>query len=383
MVSQVYCLVRAQSTADAESRITRALHGYGLSLPAIPFQKIQAFPSDHSTGKLSLPPPALERLQSSLTHIIHAAWPVNFTLPLQSFLPQLRTLQALVNLAQSVKTADPAHILFCSSVGAANGAPSGTSVAEAPVPELTWSTPTGYGRSKLVGERMLESAKEKVGAHTTVLRIGQIVPAMGKSNSKLWNPVEMVPLMVRSVGVTSALPNELRGGDACSWLPVDTLANAIVEIAQVDPQEHRGRHQLKTSDQLVYNLVHPLHFSWEADFIPALRSAGLEFEQVTWQEWVWRLEQSDDDLKKNPSRKLLGFWQRGGPKKRHMNGVSAKGEKGDTVTADMRGTGVVFETDKARRDSRTMREAVRVVGTGQENGYVAELLRAWRESWTA
>ncbi|KAL9105618.1 MAG: hypothetical protein Q9227_009230 [Pyrenula ochraceoflavens] len=369
-VSRVFCMLRASSAEAASARIQDSLQQYGLKIDPSLMRKIEAVPSDHSTGEVDLPIEVVQELRSKLTHIIHAAWPVNFSLPLSSFHMHLRTLQGLVNLAQSVTLPHPAHVLFCSSVGTANGAPPATSIREAPVPQWTWANPTGYARSKLVGEKILQAAVESAGARATILRIGQIVPSADSSGSKLWNPNEMVPLMVRSANVVRALPKDLKGGDVCAWFPVDNLAKVIVDLGEMEgsvEQTYRAGEQ-----QIVYNLVHPIQFSWKADFLPALSSAGLKFEEISWMEWITRLEASDSDLKKNPTRKLLNFWQRATGKD-----MESKVNGEQTNTVDLRGIGVTFQTNMAKRDSQAMKDAVGVVGTCIEDGYVFGLLQAW------
>ena len=173
---------------------------------------------------------------------------------------------------------------------------------------------------------MLENAVALSGANATVLRIGQIIPAKSRG-SQLWNPDEMMPPMVRSALTTGALPETPGGGaDACAWIDLDMLSRAIVEIGDV------GSVGAKANTQLVYNLVHPRPFSWKGDFLAALKAAGLDFETASWQSWLAKLRDSEADVGKNPSKKLLGFWQ---------DGSRGEGKRE-----------VVFETRLRRRGAR-------------------------------
>lgn len=422
-------------------------------------------------------------------------------------------------------------MLFASSVGVANAAPPGTVVPEGPLPrfvgegeeELGCRTqPTGYARSKLVAEKMIEHAVGDWGARATVLRIGQIVPpssALGSSSNPtvafasvlaeekshgrherrfLWNPNEMIPLIVRAaaMGFTGgAMPSTLRGGvEACHWLPVDVLAQSILELACIanntdvdvdgvtaDPSQQaqdQGSEQGQVRErvreqerekQLIYNLVHPIPFSWRSDFLPALRRAAASLsspassttttsassscsfpssvsfnEEVSWTEWIRRLANSDSDVSRNPSRKLLGFW-RGGEggaaaspssgERKKQDGGDKEEEGGEEVITETprpapapgggrgdgeeeeegnekssRGVrvGVLFDTTHARTESAAMRTARPVVvglptdaadaadgeqgnGTikgdagadkyGYEYEYVRGLLEAWLQVW--
>ena len=223
-------------------------------------------------------------------------------------------------------------------------------IPEAPIKELSYASPTGYARSKLIAERMIENAAAS-GANATILRIGQIVPAKN-SGSQVWNPNEMIPLMVRSALTTGALPETPGSADACSWIDVDTLSKAILEIGGMEHLAVKAG-----SLQPVYSLVHPRPFSWKESFLPALRDAGLEFQTTTWQSWLEKLTGSERDVEKNPSRKLLGFWE--------------EGPRGDGKRE------VVFETAAAEAKSDAMKTAEGAV----EGDYVARLLAAWKAVW--
>ena len=230
-------------------------------------------------------------------------------------------------------------------------------IPEAPIQELSHASPTGYARSKLIAERMIENAVANSGADATILRIGQIVPSM-TSGSMLWNPDEMIPSMVRSALPTGVLPNRpgVGGSDACSWIEVDVLSQAILEIGGIGKIEVGSKER-----RLVYNLVHPHLFSWHSAFLPALQAAGLEFETVSWDAWLRKLKDSEQDVGKNPSRKLLGFWE----------AARAGGTK------ELGGKEVVFETKAAEARS----ESLRMAGSVVDGTYVGGLLEAWKEIW--
>ncbi|KAL9625656.1 MAG: hypothetical protein Q9160_000370 [Pyrenula sp. 1 TL-2023] len=458
----ICCLVRAPDERTGLSRLESALAQY--SLPPLPpaCTNVLVFPWDMGSGNLPLlSDTKLLFLRTSLTHIIHAAWPVNFSLPLSSFEPHIASLHAFLNLAQSVQTQCPARVLFASSVGVANAASPGTVVPETSPSEGerdlgSWAQPTGYAYSKLVAEQILTRASTSSNARTTILRIGQIVPSTDvvsgsvsdpepakkkqkteasdaeKAKSKLlWNSSEMIPLVIRSAArdVTNALPSNLRGGvDACTWIPVNILARSIVEIAGIasNPENETAfaltteqmakEKQTKTSkEELVYNLLNPKLFSWERDFLPVLRrtfiNAGMgdeygDFEEVSWEEWRNRLEDSAErDVSKNPARKLLGFWrgpsidgdddaERDASQGRYALRKKRNSDDGDGTDVEKKRGGVIFATEKAERDSKAMRNLRPVVGPECESetnddtkgklsgeAYVKELVEAWREAW--
>src|SRR6202011_2495587 len=87
----------------------------------------------------------------------------------------------------------------------------------------------------------------------------------------------------------------------------DSLSKTILDISHLD-RVISGKEHLERP-HLVYNLVHLRPCSWKDDFLPALKKAGLVFEAVNWQTWLEKLRSSEKDVKKNPSRKLLAFWE--------------------------------------------------------------------------
>lgn len=222
-----------------------------------------------------------------------------------------------------------------------------TTIPSASLPKLASASPTGYARSKLISERILENAVKVAGADATIFRIGQIIPSPS-SGSQLWNPNEMIPLMVRSALTLGVLPDRPGGsaGDGLSWLDVDTLAKVMTDLGF---SEGDG--------QLVYNLVHPRPCSWRQGFLPALRAAELSFEVVEWEEWLEKLAKSD--IANNPSRKLLTFWESA------ARGKASGGE-------------LSFNTGAAEARSETLRNA----GAMVDDRTVKNMVEAWKEVWS-
>lgn len=320
-----------------------------------PLDKVVALSSSLEEKQFGLDALTFETLQKETSDIIHCAWPVNFAMPLSAFEPQVAGLHSLITL--SLQTKQHSQLLFCSSVGVAQSVRGPATIASAPMPSLEDATPTGYGQSKLVSERIVQAAAA-AGADATIMRIGQIVPGRSRG-TKLWNTNEAVPLMIQSSNKNSAgaLPILGPGRDACSWLQADTLADAILDIAGISDSvtESSGRNNGQDKDkQLVYNLVNPRVFSWMNEFIPALRLAGLEFDLVPWTEWLRRLEMSTEDAAVNPSRKLFDFW-------------AGQPERQDELT---------FDVSQSVRQSPALRAASIVV----ECDFVKHLVKAWRDA---
>ena len=408
-ISRIYCPVRAYSPQHATSRLLYALSYHNLVLPTRTPPEIIPLPYNMTDRSLGIPPVHLSYLHSSLTHIIHCAWPTNYSIGLSSFEPHFNALNNLINLSLAVRTPQPAHLIFLSSFSTAANTPAPASIMEGPIASLKHAASTGYARSKLVAERILESVVESAGVKTSILRIGQLIPPK-EGGQRLWNPLETIPLLVRSSLATGKLFNDINCWDYFSWLHVDILAEAITEIAHLDANEEMvgtpytslpayvyassGMNPESTQampPRLVYNIVHPQPFSWKNDFIPALQAAGLQFEAVEWDAWIKAMEAKDLDPEKEPSVRLMEYWKTTGGVERgekKLGGGGAWGRSKKVVVngAARSGGGLVFEMPTAVKESLSLRQCEAVLGPGVQDagsGYVGELVEAWKRVWEA
>ena len=245
----------------------------------------------------------------------------------------------------------PAHFFFCSSIATALGNARPATIAETPILDLKAALPQGYARSKLVSEQIVRNAARDAGALTRILRIGQIV---GDGKLSLWNDTEAIPLMIRSALTLKVLPAL---DETETWLPVDTLASTILDLAGISTDI------LPASDSdidLVYNLENPHAFSWTDAVLPELRRSGLDFSAVPVAEWLQKLreyETSGGDTERNPAVKLIDHFER-------------------TYGAEKTGD-VVFETQITQRHSPNLRQTPSVV----EEGYIKKFVKAWLAKW--
>ncbi len=261
--------------------------------------------------------------------MIHNAWSVNFKMGVSSFENHLQGTRNLIDFSAKSK----ARFFFVSSVSAA--ARSGNPITESHLNHFTDAQQIGYARSKHVAERLCLHAS-LAGLDARVLRVGQIV---GDTRKGQWNETEAIPLMIRAAVSMGALPTL---NDTLNWLPIDAVAQVVTELCH-DP-EHRD----------VYHLVNPKSFNWGQDLLPMLRSAGLNFEEVSTQESLERLATSDPDPEVNPTIKLLEFFR-------------------TKYASQKSGLAVKFETESTERVS----PALRTVGAPD-----ATLIRKMVDYWT-
>jgi thioester reductase-like protein len=374
-VRRIYCLVRASTPEAALDRVLSTLAAKQLFFKNI--SKVVALPASLDRADLGLDASTLSDVRDSLTKVIHSAWAVNFNLQIQSFEKQhIQGVSNLLNLCLSVRGSTPAQFFFCSSISAAAGTPLPATILEGPIPELEHAQNMGYARSKLVAERIIESAAKQTGMVAKVLRVGQIV---GDSDAGIWNATEAIPLMIQSAVTMGALPAL---DEACqishlliirpnfrlltllqipSWLPVDIVARTVLDLTRICSSEELS--PPSTSElhdpSTIYHLQNPKTFHWTTDFLPALREAGLEFDIVSQREWVQRLRDSDPDPKTNPTKKLLNFFA----------------EKYDNDKMGRRG--LVFATEKTENASEALRGGFDVTGSGLVQKMVQQWLKVW------
>lgn len=289
-----------------------------------------------------------------LTPRLSSAWAVNFNLGIQSFEEQhIKGVHNLVQFSLSVSTPTPARFFFCSSIASGLGSPRPATISETPIFDLKAALPQGYARSKLVSEHITWNAARDAGALTRILRIGQIV---GDKKTGLWNDTEAIPLIIRSALTLKALPAL---DETESWLPVQTLAATILDLAGIST----GTIPAPDSDtDLVYNIENPHTFSWTEILLPELHRSGLDFSTVPVAEWLRKMrdyERSGGGAERNPAVKLIDHFE------------SMYGEK-KTTTGD-----VTFETKAAQKHSAALRASPRLV----EEGYIGKFLQAWLAMW--
>lgn len=284
-------------------RVLQSLRERGITLESSSEHKVVALSADLSQPSLGLGRDMIEQLKTELSLIVHLAWPVNFSIHLQSFEPHLAGLRALLTLSLDVYRSEPARLFFASSISTAENTPPPALIADVPINDFSQAMEMGYAQSKLVGEHMVLNAARR-GARSYVLRIGQIV---GNLQSGFWNDNEYVPSMIRSALSMKALPAL---DENCSWIPVDTLATAILEVSETLQSAPKPCVVDSINPPVVYNMCNPHLFSWD-QLLEKLREAGLEFETVPYGDWMQLLRNTaaNGDEEQIPAVKLLDHFE--------------------------------------------------------------------------
>ena len=310
----------------AQRRVHATLESYHLPLPCEQGLSLRYFASDLNSGTLGLE--TLDVLPN-ITDVIHAAWAVNFNIPLESFGSQLTGLVSLYNVALLAATQNRASqvngssqggsrmvsFTFCSST-ASVASSNQRSIPESVHKNYRAASKTGYGYSKWVAENILNRLEVSTSPkpQIKILRIGQLC---GSTQSGIWNTQEAWPLML-DAGIRhmrGQLPDlHAAGLTRLDWLPVDLAAKSILEIAlQPERMNALDAHQ----SSLVYHIVNcdPNGTRWKdvQGWLVGLTagessSVMKPIRIVPAQNWLYALESLDLN---HQAKTLIELWRKG------------------------------------------------------------------------
>lgn len=323
-VKHVYCLNRAANSESIQRERNASHHlSTDTSSPRVTF-----ITADLSAPNFGIEKSLLEEISSTVTEILHNAWPVDFNKTLQSFQSSLDGVKALISFAAGAKL-EPS-LLFISSISSVINLQI-TSQNRALVPEEVIKEPScaanmGYGESKYVAERMLDHACHKLNINGGILRVGQISGTA--ENPRGWNRNEWFPSLALSSKHIGALPESL-GATSDShlagpmgevdWIPIDRLAEVVAELSS-SLKVSGPHHELQ-----VFHAVNPHIVSW-SELLPvvqhALGQSGEGIRTVPYSDWVDLLQSASDSsassqepaiaeetVFRNPGIKLLDFYE--------------------------------------------------------------------------
>lgn len=317
-VGRIFCLNRGEDggcAAQYEQFDSAALSTSELK------SRVTFIKADLQHPSLGLDYATSESLRSKVGLVIHAAWPVNFNMPLVAFRPQLA---GLVNLMSwTARTTSAAKFFFISSIAAVEGYKAGPA-PEGVLQDPDTPAPFGYGMAKFLAELLVEKAARHLEntMDACIIRVGQVAGPVHRRG--LWNPKEWLPSMVMSSLYLGQIPDTLGPRfDSIDFVPIDILADVLVDVAlapiEATPKEARGTDDAAAT---VFNVRNPRLTPWSA-ILPAFsRRLGDQGEPLqvvspaTWLTSLRRSSETDDDntiAKRNPAVKLLDFFVKSWP----------------------------------------------------------------------
>lgn len=149
-VQRIYAYNRAHKTATLLDRQRAALCDHGLSAELASHVKVRFLEGLATDPHLGMAEDMYQELRTSITTVVHAAWPLGFNKPLLSFEPNIAGTANLIDLA--LESTHDVHFVFTSSLAPVANWQGGGPAPEALVDPT--SARTGYGESKWVTEQV-------------------------------------------------------------------------------------------------------------------------------------------------------------------------------------------------------------------------------------
>ncbi|GAB1528524.1 hypothetical protein RhiTH_011718 [Rhizoctonia solani] len=293
-VEKVWAINRKSSKNNRDREIN-SFEDKLLDVNLLKSEELVFVDADLEDPKLALPNEIYDEIRREATIIIHNAWQVNFNLGLQSFEPSICGARNLLDLAfQSTAPTGLPRFIFTSSISVAGFGGPGRRLSEISVTPEMASTSIGYGQSKLVAEKLLESARDS-GLESCSIRLGQLV---GDVKSGAWSTTDWVPSLIGSSASIGSLP---RAVGTVSWLPLDVAARSIIDTcvnrSKVLPQ--------------VMHTSHPRPVPWvdimnalSASLVPLVNS---QLPIVGFEEWNKRVAEAAESFKGSESDRYKRF----------------------------------------------------------------------------
>ncbi|KAF9552954.1 acetyl-CoA synthetase-like protein [Agrocybe pediades] len=278
-VSRVYALNRAgtASRGALPQRQLRSLVERGLEGDSIMrSEKLVLVEANLNLGQFGLADELYNEMVSSVAHILHNAWPVDFNLSLASFESNVEGLRNLIAFALSSPRPSPPTLVFTSSIGVLQNPGVANPVAESRVaPEV--AAKTGYTESKWVSEEILVEASKRTQLNSIIVRVGQLCGGL----NGCWNTAEWFPSLIQSAQTLGCIPT---GYKVIDWIPLDLAAKALVDY----------RLSGKPGSSTILHLTHPKPVAWSK--LATAISRELSVEPVPFIDWFKKLEQAKGSM---------------------------------------------------------------------------------------
>ncbi|KAI4236743.1 MAG: hypothetical protein LQ349_002368 [Xanthoria aureola] len=280
-VSHLISLVRIRSDTSAGDNSSaamsvqkKALEKRGIVLSRRAWSKLKVLPWQPGEDRLGLKDKDYDSIASTVTHIFHGAWPMDFQMKLSSFENQIKALHDLIGIGRLAHSLTPTvrpRIILASSIAVAGNCSADQKLGGM-IPEILLHNASqgplamGYAEAKWVCEQVVGSAHQALQREVEpmIVRIGQL---SGSQISGYWSTKEHFPALVKASKAIGHLPelqgvsspsivhltslNQLIVKQTLSWLPVDTAARSITDLLL--RQDSKG---------LVAHVENPVRQSW-------------------------------------------------------------------------------------------------------------------------
>ncbi|KAF8878687.1 hypothetical protein CPB84DRAFT_1793984, partial [Gymnopilus junonius] len=303
-ISRVYALNRSHMSGSSSLRNRHEIAFLKRGLESdtvLGSDKVRLLESDLTVPHFGLEHEILTEMKSSVTHVIHNAWPVDFNRSLTSFEPNIKGLRNLIDFALSSTCSMPPVLVYTSSIGVFQNV---ESIGKMPLPEAPITAEvavgTGYAESKWVSEEILMHISNKSRLKSVIVRVGQLSGGVNGA----WNTAEWLPALVQSGQICGCLPIDERLVD---WIPLDMAAKSLADFS----------FSRNLSLSTIIHLIHPRPTPWKS--LANCIASDLSIPLVPFSQWLETLEQHGksksgdhievDDMRRIPALRLLQFFK--------------------------------------------------------------------------
>jgi thioester reductase-like protein len=220
--AEIVCLVRAGDELAAKRRVMKNLSRYALS-PLNASDRIRVVPGDFSKPYFGLASEAYRKLAAEIDVIYHLGADVNLSLPYESLrATNVGGVVEILRLAAHTRT-KPVHLTTTYAVHLTSENRGRVVLEEEELPpfqELLY----GYGQTKWVGEKLVQTARQR-GIPVTIYRPGNITGHSQNGGAKTGDLLHTVVLICLRLGAAPERDVEF------DVTPVDYVAQAMMELS--------------------------------------------------------------------------------------------------------------------------------------------------------
>jgi len=284
--ARIYCVVRAGSLGEAQTRISKTLRSYDLD-PGPEAGRIIPVVGDLERPMLGLSGNQLAELAEQVEAVYHNGAVVHFVKPYAQLKAAnvLGTIEALKLACQG--RAKRFHLISSLSVFASPlYLACGLVPEDAPL-EFSLGLTNGYVQSKWVSERITTLARDR-GLEVVIYRPGLIASHTRTGHGKL---DDLLPRLVKGCVQLGCVPEVADG--LVDYSPVDYVSEAIVYLSRLTQAVGKA-----------FNFLNPKPLTWQ-ELADGLESGGYAVDRVPPQEWVNRLRATTPDNVMKPLLPLV------------------------------------------------------------------------------
>jgi myxalamid-type nonribosomal peptide synthetase MxaA len=288
--AKIYCLVRAETDAEAARKLKKSFAAYGLGTDG----RVIPVLGDLSKPGLGIREDRFRALSAEVDTVYHNGALVNFIYPYSALKPaNVQGTEEVLRFAYLGKL-KPVHYVSTVSVFGDVPSPNLEGFAEDEFPPSVANLADGYAQSKWVAEKLVRTAGER-GLPVCIYRPGQI---SGDSRTGVWNTGDFFCRMIKGCIDLGCAPV---GHIEFNLAPVDYVGKAIVFLS--------GRPE---SLGQTFHLTNPVPTP-TALLIDGLRAAGFELDLAPATEWLGRITEAVAGSPDHPLYPLASLLEHSGP----------------------------------------------------------------------